>query len=219
MELTIATSYSELALAIGAVGTAAMGIAEGFKSVKLTPLGFKKLEEEIGWASESLAVSYGRNYRQLLMSLYRNDRRKGELPRVLRQAVRIGMNSKTAKTMAQVVGGCDAKTLSAVAEKVTEGETLDDTERNILGRFEIAADARIDAAFALAERAYANSIRFRASLVALTLSFVAAIALKQSPDGFFTAFIVGIIAVPFAPIAKDVAKGFQSAVMAIGGGK
>lgn len=219
MAIEITTDLGNLVLATGAVGTAAMGISEGLKTVKITPRGFAKLEREIDWARQALVIAYGDNYREMMMSLYRDGRRKGELPRVLRQGVRIGMNGDTAKNMAQVVGGIDAATLAAVAKKVTEGEELGDTERNVLGRFEVAADARIDAGFALAERAYTNSIRFGAFVIAMVLSGAAAVALNPTASGFFTALIVGITAVPIAPIAKDVAKGFQSAATAIGGKK
>ena len=219
MEIDIATSLSNMVLATGAVGVAAMGITEGFKSVKVTPMGFNKLEEEINWATDALKISYGDDYRKMIMSLYRNGRRKGDLPRVLRQGVRIGMDENTAKTMANVVGGVSPERLSEVAAKLKSGEELNPIQRNILGRFEVAADARIDAAFSLAERAYANIIRYRASQVALALSISAAIALDRSASGFLTAIIVGLTAVPIAPIAKDVAKGFQSATKAIGARK
>jgi len=212
-------AFSDMVAATGALGVAAMGIAEGLKSVKFDPKGFRKLEDEVVWAKNALKASYGDNYRQTMVSLYRNGRRKGELPRVLRQAVRIGMNEATARTMAEVVGGVDADELAAVATKVAHGDELNDKERNILGRFEVGADARIDAALALAERAYVNAMRFWASVIAIALSFAAAWIIKPDTNGYVTALFVGILAVPIAPIAKDLTKGLQSAAKAIGGRK
>ena len=210
----------ELVLAAGAVGTAAMGITEGFKSIRLKPLGYQCIESELAWAKEALQKAYGDNNQSLLVSLYRNGRRQGELPRILRQGIRIGLDEKNAAGMASIVGGDVGGLLTSAATKATAGEDLEPNEKNVLGRFEIAADARIDAALSLAEQAYGNGIRFRAFIIALSLSLITAfiyIAMgKEKYDILLKAFIVGLVAVPLAPIAKDVANAFQSAAKAIG---
>lgn len=213
----------QFVLAAGAVGTAAMGIVEGFKSIKLTPIGFGQLEESIGWAKAAMKKAYGSDYSKLIESLYRQSRSSGELPRILRQGVRIGMDKENAKSMGELLLGQGGETLSGIAGKIDQGEELDKMEKKILARFEVAADARIDAALSLAERTYSNGIRKRAFFVSLVLSLVAAISLhltladKFQSAMYINAVIVGLVAVPLAPIAKDVAKGFQAAAKAIGG--
>lgn len=222
-------SLPEIILAIGAVGASAMGITEGFKSIWLPPIGFWKLKQEMAWAKDALTIAYGENYQDMLATLFRSGHSSGELPRILRQGVRVGLNEETGKKMAQTVGVSDPCELGDVAKQLAAGEDISKkpTERNILGRFEMAVDARIDAALAMAERAYKNGIRLRASLIALVLSVVAAY-LMYAPDNdesfiqsdiFVLALIVGFTAVPMAPIAKDVAKGFQAAARALGARK
>lgn len=216
----------QLILAIGAVGAAAMGITEGFKSIWLPPIGFWKLKQEIAWAEDALTIAYGNNYLDMLATLFRSGRSSGELPRILRQGVRVGLNEATGKKMAQTVGVSDPCELGDVAKQLMAGEDISKkpTERNILGRFEMAVDARIDAALAMGERAYKNGVRLRASLIALVLSLVAAYLMYTPDNGesfirsdiFVLALIVGVTAVPMAPIAKDVAKGFQAAARALG---
>jgi len=208
---------SQFVLAAGAVGTASMGIVEGFKSTKWSPIGFSKLTKSISWADAALNKAYGKESKTLLESLYRVNRTSGDLPRILRQGVRIGLDQNNAAEMEETLLGADSKQLQGVAKKVAEGTDLDTTEKNILGRFEVAADARIDAALALAERAYSNGIRYRAFFIAQGLAFGAVFAIGPDSKKIITALIIGLVAVPLAPIAKDVAKGFQSAVKAIGG--
>ncbi len=209
---------SQFVLAAGAVGTASMGIVEGFKSTKWRPIGFSKLEKSISWADEALIKAYGKEHKTtLLESLYRANRTSGDLPRILRQGVRIGLDKKNAKKMEDILLGPGRNQLPEVAEKAADGKKLETEEKNILGRFEVAADARIDAALSLAERAYKNGIRQWAFLVAQLLAFGAVFAIGPDEKRIITAFIIGLVAVPLAPIAKDVTKGFQAAVKAIGG--
>lgn len=228
-ELTL-TQVTEFLLAAGALGLAAMAVAEGFKSCWLTPIGFGPLRKNISWANRALEKAYGPKYEEVLESLYRQNRSKGDLPRILRQGVRIGLNTCTAEDMASIVGDCTPEQLKEVAEKAAEGGLLkkknesakDKAEReaakNTLGRFEVAADARIDAALSLAERHYTNGMRFCSLVVALILSISAAWLMGSKEEPFeylYHAIILGLIAVPIAPIAKDLTKGLQSATRAI----
>lgn len=209
----------DFVVAAGALGTAAMGIVEGFKSIRITPFGFSKLRENITWSNKALGNAYGDQVDELLKSLYRLGRSGGELPRILRQGVRIGLDKDNAKYLADSILGSSGDELEKIAVKNAAGKDLSAEEKNILGRFEVALDARIDAALALAERVYINSIRFAAFFVAIVLALVTAAFLDPTPDNFFTALVAGIVAVPLAPIAKDVAKAIQSATSAIGSRK
>jgi len=215
---------SDLILAAGGVGTAAMGIVETMKASWLPAIGFNKLDTDLKWADDAYKRAYGTSYGQMLESLFRNGRGTGDLPRVLRQGVRIGLSPENAEAMAAALS-VQPGNLKSVVEKVAGGTQLSDEEKNVLGRFEVSADARIDAALSLAETAYVNGIRGRAFVVAFLLSFAAALTLHvagETTDAFSTylgAAIVALVSVPLAPIAKDVAKGFQAAASAIGGKK
>jgi hypothetical protein len=214
----------QFVLAAGAVGTAAMGIVEGCKSAHFRPIGFSRFLKSIQWAEPALIRAYGPGQQDLVESLYRLNRSKGDLPRILRQGVRIGLNETNAAEMEGVLLGAGRDDLPAIAKKASRGEELDKQERNLLGRFEVAADARIDAALSLAERAYKNGVRARAFVVALALSCGASFSLGATSTAFSAfdrlvlALIVGLVAVPVAPIAKDVASGFKNAAKAIGDG-
>lgn len=209
----------ELVLAAGAVGTAAMGVTEGFKSIRFKPLGYHCIESELAWAQAALKNAYGDNYHSFMTSLYRDGRRKDELKEIICTGMRIGLDKENAPIMASIVGRNMEALLTSAAQKTAVGEELEPNEKNVLDHFVLVANARVDAAMVLADKAYGNAIRFRAFFVALGISVIATLAYinigKASYNDLIMAILVGITAVPLAPIAKDVANAFQSAAKAI----
>jgi hypothetical protein len=94
-------------VAIGALGTAAFGIVDGLKLVPWIDLaGFERLFSGGGpsrgrmWLAKfkagldallpALTLAYGTDVMELLKAQYRSGRATGDLPRTLRQGVRIG---------------------------------------------------------------------------------------------------------------------------------
>ncbi len=200
-------------LAVGALGVAAFGIVEGFKGFGLGLLGFKKIREILGPdILAALEKAYGKDYLSVLEVQYRTGRSSGELTRSIRQGARIGLTPKSAEALAKAVGVVDPDKLTAVAQAIEDGKELDDKQRGILGRFELALDARIDAATAMASYQYASLMRVWASAVAVAIALLVAWILKVS---WLLAIVVGIAAVPIAPIAKDLATALQSASAAM----
>lgn len=211
----------ELIAATGAVGTAAMGIVELLKSTPLGELGFGAFARVLGREPlESLTRTYGPDAEALLRALYRSRRGEGELRRALRQGLRVGLTPESAPALAARVGVVEAEPLAAIAGAIRSGRALEEHEQALLGRYELAVDARIDAALALAESAYVRGMRLAASGVALGLAFGGAWLLPASADPgelrWGLALAVGIAAVPLAPIAKDVATGLREATRALG---
>lgn len=86
-----------------------------------------------------------------------------------------------------------------------------------LGRFDALVRARLEAGFDLAEHEYRGRTRLTAALTALGLSLVCAlvylIATGFRAGGQTTALavILGLLAVPLAPIAKDVTSALKAA--------
>jgi hypothetical protein len=91
-----------------------------------------------------------------------------------------------------------------------------------LGRFELAIDARIDAALAVARQRYAARARLSACGVSMLIAVSTAMVMGRgaSMDGWppvLVAVFVGLAAVTIAPVAKDVASGIQAAAKALRG--
>ncbi len=231
----------QLVLATGALGTAAMAIVEMLKWTRLGTAGYGRIAKMLGQPYvRALEVAYGPDCSSFLQEIYRMGRGSGEFRRTLRQGLRIGFTPDTAAAMAETVGVVASADLQGVARALAAGQAsgddmqevgadaayaseasddtageLTDRQRGILGRFELAVDARIDAALALAEADYVAA----AQATAAAVSIVLAVATSMNMDvAWWRGLLVGVAAVPLAPIAKDVTKGLRAASQALGGG-
>ena len=209
-----------LITAAGALGTAAFGIVEGFKWTRLGAAGFGKINRTLGPLLEALEVAYGGQYEVLVRGQYKGDAQ--ELRRTLKQGIRIGLNGENAGSLAEFVGVPEAESLPAfveVVQKLGTGADLTDRERRLLARFEAAVDTRIEAAMTMAQSAYVGTMRIAAMIVSLSIALVTAFVLSQAEgarsDLTLFAVLIGLGAVPIAPVAKDLATAVQSAATAI----
>jgi hypothetical protein len=100
----------------------------------------------------------------------------------------------------------------AAAASVAAAVNLTADDRAAIGRFELAVDARIDSALSSAKHMYLGGIRCTAALLAMGISQLIAPILGARWD---LALILGIVAVPFAPIANDLVGAIQAASKAL----
>jgi hypothetical protein len=207
--------WGELVLAAGALGTAAFGIVEGLKWIPLVgEAGFTSLLKLLGRALQSaLRVAYGDQFERMLRAQYRGDQE--DLTTVLRQGMRIGLTPKNAENIALELGVVEPARLTEAAVAVETGAPLTAEQRNAIARFELAADARVDAALSLAQDHYKRLSRFLAGVVAVALAIFAAYVLAGNWSLLGKAVLIGIAAVPLAPVAKDVAGALKAATEAL----
>jgi hypothetical protein len=213
--MTISSLSSAIAAA-GALGTASFGIVEGLKWTALGTAGFGCIGEYLGHDLVGcLRGAYGPEFERLLRAQYRQDSRGQTLiAKSLRQGVRIGLTTANAENIARFLGTVAPAALRQAAAAVEASQPLGDAERGALGRFELAADARIASALSRAQDVYLGWVRGSASLCAIALGIAAALILGSDlVDGV----IVGIVAVPLAPIANDVVAALQAATRAMRG--
>jgi len=206
-----------IVLAVGALGTASFGIVEALKWTGVGLFGFGQIIKLLGDPiMQALRVAYGSEYQNLIQAQYRAGRASGDLPRTIRQGARIGLTPDTAVELARRVGVVTGDALQDVSEVLQRGESLSEEQRGVLGRYELALDARIDAALALANSRYIGYVRGLASLVAIGIAMIVG-GLQNVP--LMKAFIVGLAAIPFAPMANDLAGALQAASKALPGNK
>jgi hypothetical protein len=109
--------------------------------------------------------------------------------------------------------------LSDAVSRLENGTPLTDQDLNVLGRMNAAIDALLDAAFEAADQQYRNSCRVLAGLIALTLAVMAwllwAPTTGTEPPSLWGALAVGLLAVPFAPVAKDLTSALSAAMNAL----
>ncbi|MCC6697204.1 MAG: hypothetical protein IT365_16370 [Candidatus Hydrogenedentes bacterium] len=227
-----------LITASGALGTAAFGIVDVLKGhwKALGTAGFGEITKHLGELTDTLAVAFGPKYRELLEAQYQGN--SEDFARTLRQGVRVGLTSANAEKMASFLGVLDLKALREAAEKVERAEIdlarLAETEpgdaaeaaaikeleqaQRILGRYEMAADTRIDAAITMALTKYRTRAKLWASAVAIVLGALSGWALgRENENDILLGLALGVAAVPLAPVAKDIATAIQSTAAAMKG--
>jgi hypothetical protein len=210
----LVSNLSTFIAAAGALGTACFGIVEGLKWTSLGEMGFGQITRYLGPALlGALRVAYGPEYERLLRAQYRQDSQtQAGVAKTLRQGVRIGLTGQNAADIAGFLGNVDAPALTAAAKNIAAATDLSAENRAAIGRFELAVDARIESALSRANDVYLGSIRFTAAALAILIAQLVAWILGAS---WAIALVLGIVAVPFAPIANDVLGALQAATKAL----
>jgi len=208
--------------AAGALGTASFGIVEALKWTPLGEAGFAQIRSYLGRDLESaLRIAYGDEFERLLRAQYRLDSQpQSIIAKSLRQGVRIGLTPENAAPIARYLGSVDPNDLQAATTAVQKGAPLSDDNRAAIGRYELAADARISSALARAQDVYLGTVRVAASVCSIVLAEVAAWLLggqtgADVPSMWLVGLLVGVVAVPLAPIANDVVNALQAATRAL----
>ncbi len=205
---------STLTLATGALGTAAFGIVEALKWTRPVGLaGFPTFWARLGALTLTLEAAHGPSARETIEDRYRGS--DDDLTRMLRQGARVGLTPSNAERVAAFLGTINGPALRAVLEKRDAAQPVTDAERAILARYELAADARIDAALLIAKVHFAGTARTFAMFASLAMALGAFLAMDEPKPHWSWALIIGVAAVPFAPIAKDLASGLNSAARAL----
>ncbi|THD77136.1 MAG: hypothetical protein E7812_14370 [Phenylobacterium sp.] len=132
--------------------------------------------------------------------------------------IKLGLTPATAPAIA-AAAQVDARALSAVTAKLRTGAKLTAADLDVLGRMNAVIDVQLDAAFEAADQQYLNACRLLAGLVAVGLAIAAwglwPTAADNPRPSVWTAIAVGLLAVPLAPIAKDLTSGLSAAMKAL----
>lgn len=206
--------------AIGALGAAAFSLVDATKAFwgGVSNFGLPGLNRIVGRFSAALDLALGKDekgkaeWRRVVRSHWINGRPREEQKAIVKSLIRLGLAPQTAAALAKA-GHVSADALAAVAKKLEQGNTLTEMDLNVLGRLDASVDAQLDAAFNRADQLYRNVSRAFAALFSIGLTFLATWALGW--DRWGLALVVGILAVPLAPIAKDLASSLQAAAAAM----
>jgi hypothetical protein len=211
--------------ATGAVGTGAFGVVEALKGTPLGTVGYGRVKYVLGdeyWAA--LGTVYGKGLNGLVKETFR--RGTGPLSEMLMTGLRLALvEPTTAQTLGlSVPRGPGEPELAAAVKTVRDGarralaaatdqqegglpgpapdaeDSLESESRAVLGRFEALMSARVDAAVCAAQRRFGAMMQLVAMIIAILGALCAAWALDTS---LWQGLIVGLAAVPVAPVAKD----------------
>ncbi len=230
-------SLATLTLLTGSLGAASMGLVETAKRVNpwFASVGRRRLLEVMGNdAVVALQGAYGIGVGTVLDAAFRQS--DEELSRVLRNGVKVGFATCTDDDKRKVAAafGQEASRLVAALRVDPERPVADAAEdaalrdaRHALGQFEMAVDMRVDAAVASSSDVYAGWMQLTSGVVAIVLALAGALAtapeVATAEDQaawnryLVKALMIGLAAVPVAPLANDLAGALKSAAAAVRG--
>ncbi len=148
---------------------------------------------------------------------------------IAKSLVKLRLNADLAPSIAKLTG-VDQNVLLSVATKIASGQPLTQPETDTYGRFDLILTTLLDQAYQRGDQQYRNTAKLLAGLISVVLAVIGAAALGQlqnagptnqhlagdSPMGhLFQAVLVGLLATPLAPIAKDVASAIQAGANAV----
>jgi hypothetical protein len=230
-DVTTALADTTAAIAAaGGLGTAAFGLVDATKAFGggVSNCGFSHVRKALAPFSAALTGASS-DWMVTIRANWINGVAKEDQKAAAKALIRLGLSDGNAQSMA-AAGHVDPDRLEAIIKAVQSGGTLTTQDADLLGRFNGAIDAAMDAGFEAADQQYRNSCRVLAGVFAIGLALWAgalidpggAMGLKAgAPAGylfsstFWSAVLVGIVAVPLAPIAKDLASSLQTAANAV----
>lgn len=238
---SITQNPGETVAAIGALGTSAYGLVDTTKVVwgGISRVGYKRIRTALAPFSPALENALGPNWANAIFSHWLNGVPLDDQKTKAKGLIRLGLTENNAAVLANAgkiptrasfdpvaprneaalpSGGniIDPAVLAQAVGLLTTGGNLTPAHVNVLGRFDATVDAALDAAYERADQEYRNAARGLAALIAVALSIAAAYFISGTfYKDLLPAVIIGLVAVPLAPIAKDVSTALANAVGAV----
>jgi len=156
--------------------------------------------------------------REVLEIHYRGDHDPESVKRVLSRAIRLGLpelNQAQLNEIAGRYGNLERAAVQRAMAQLRGAEALDSGSHTVLERLMAAIDVHLEGAALRAAADYRHAARAAASLVAILLGavvglFLWATTVEGGGASFLRALFLGVIAVPVAPIAKDLATAIKN---------
>jgi hypothetical protein len=204
-------------------------------------VGFNRIEDLLKKVAPAMEASYGKDFRTILRQQYRAGRSQGQAPESIRQGVRLGLpflSHAAAVSVIEAIWGLPAGAAASLATALTTPMPAAPpvaadgapalalppavmVDQALAARFATALDTRVKAAFDLADQVYQTRAQFWAGAIAIGLSlgyhyYTADPKESADPKGWAIALLIGLVAVPLAPAAKDLSSSLSGALAALG---
>lgn len=137
---------------------------------------------------------------------------------IAKSLIKLHMSAGNAKALADKTN-VDSDVLKSVAGKISTGTSLTQQESDVYSRFDLIVTAMLDEAYQLSDQNYRNGTRGLAALMSVLLALAAGWSITGSQFWTFSsvgpAVLVGLLATPLAPVAKDLSSALATAVNAM----
>jgi hypothetical protein len=213
--MSVLQNLPQVVTAIGGLGTAAFGLVDASKVFGggVNHIGFTGIRSAVRQLTDSGAPVNALSQNKILATLeahWMNGTHLGSQKAIAKSLIKLNLNPQNARVLAAATG-VDPSALETVATKIVTGTSLCSTESDVLARFDLIVTALLDEAYQRSDQFYRNWTRALAALVAVALAIAAGRMLHPVVD-WPLAVLVGLLATPLAPIAKDVSTVLATAV-------
>jgi len=210
----MAINMPQAVLAVGALGTAATGLVDSTKAFSggISRAGFgyiKQLIQRLVPANQSGAGLSTDDILNTLLANFMNGMDTGAQKAIAKSFIKLHLNPNTAAALAAQTN-VDPTALAQVAAKLAAMQPLTNQEADVYGRFDLALSALVDRAYERADQFYRNWCKVLACIFAIVLAYLGNRALGTTLPRW-EVIIVGLVATPLAPMAKDIANAIQTA--------
>ena len=210
--MAILESLPRIIAAIGGLGTAAFGLVDASKSLwgGVNRIGFGGITQTVQSLTPG-APTNALSQKQVLATLKANWFNGTDLSSqkaIAKSLIKLNLSPGNAANLAQVTG-VDSAVLGQVASSIANGTALTTAQSDVYARFDLIVTALLDESYQFADNRYRNGTRAIAAVVAIVLALVAGNIVGLDPG---ECILVGLLATPLAPIAKDLSSALAAAV-------
>ena len=211
-------------IAIGGLGTAAFGLVEatkvfwggvnhlGFKGIRIavTPL----IPAGAAPGQQPNALSPPKILATLQANWF-NGTDLASQKAIAKSLIKLNLNAANAAQIAAETGVAP-NVLTAVATSIASGTPLTPPESDVYARFDLIVTALLDEAYQRSDQVYRNGAKAWAMVFSILLALGGGIVLHNgnpwTGDDILEVFVVGFLATPLAPVAKDLSTALATAV-------
>jgi hypothetical protein len=221
---------SEVVTAIGGLGTAAFGLLEALKPFfsSINRMGLGRIQGTVssltpnqkgdGVTPDPLNALPRNSILATIEANWVNGTDIAAQKAIAKSLIKLHLSAGTAELLAGAVN-VDPAALKAIAAKTLAGTPLTQTESDVFGRFDLIVTALLDQAYQYSDQVYRNGTRTLAAGLAVVLALAGAWSLEGATlftgahwHDLVLAFLVGLLATPLAPVAKDISTALSTAV-------
>lgn len=223
--MTLGISLPQAIAAVAGLGTASYGLVDATKALYggLSNAGFGRIRSVITFLFPKDASANDHETPLALGSVldtlkanWINGTSLNDQKLIAKSLIKLRLNADTAGPLSEKTG-VNSAVLTSVATKIAVGTALTAQEADVLGRFDLILTTALDEGYQRADQRYRNACKGTAVLFSIILALVGGWSLNSgyTKAGFLQALIVGLLATPLAPVAKDLSTAVQTASKAV----
>lgn len=209
------TTIVEIISAVGALGTAATGLVDTTKlfSGGVSNAGYSAIRQQLAPFDTLLdAIPESAAY-TTIYGLWINGAALDDQKAKAKALIKLGFSPNTVNAMGAATG-LPVTALTPLAVNIAAGADLTPAQVNIYGQLDAVLSAVIDGAYEKADQRYRNAAKGLAAAIAIALALIGGYAVDQKDWGTYWLLylVIGAIATPLAPVAKDITTAINTAV-------